>query len=306
MGEELYRELAALITEARNPETEDLDRLDALGVVTRLSGQDRLVADAVARILPEIARVAEMAARSFREGGRLIYVGAGTRGRLGVLDAAECPPTFGTDPGQVLGLIAGGPPSLLRSAEGIEDDRERGAADLAALDPCPSDTVIGISASHRTPYTVTAVEEADRRGCRTAFITANADVAVPGREVIRLVVGPEAITGSTRMKAGTAQKMTLNMISSAAMVLTGKVYGNLMIDLRPLSEKLVERGRGLVMALTGLGYDQSRELLACSDGNVKLALLMQLGGCDRAEAEARLAAADGHLRAALEDRRDSD
>jgi N-acetylmuramic acid 6-phosphate etherase len=200
----------------------------------------------------------------------------------------------------VQGIIAGGPAALRMSAEGVEDDVPSAVADLAALDPGPRDTVIGISASHRTPYTVAAVEEAARRGCRHAFITANARVSVPGQVVIRLLVGPEAIAGSTRLKAGSAQKMTLNMISTAAMILTGKVYTNLMVDLKPLSEKLVERSRGVVAAVTGLDYDAAAALLQRADGRVKVALLMHLGACDADEAAARLDAAGGHLRRALE------
>jgi N-acetylmuramic acid 6-phosphate etherase len=299
MGEELLNSLRRLVTEQANPATAALDSLDALGIVRCLHGEDLQVPLAVAAALPAVARVAEMAAASFAAGGRLIYVGAGTSGRLGVLDAAECPPTFGCAPGQVLGIIAGGAPSLTRSAEGVEDDAAAGGADLAACAAGPADTVVGISASHRTPYTVAAVEEAARRGCRTAFITANPEVAVPGEVVIRLLVGPEALAGSTRLKAGTAQKQVLNMISTAAWVLAGKVYGNRMVDLQATSAKLVERGRGLLMELAGLDYAAAAALLEAAGGSVKTALLMQLGPSCRAEAEARLAAAGGHLRRAL-------
>jgi N-acetylmuramic acid 6-phosphate etherase len=299
MGEELYRVLSALATEARNPDTEDLDRLGARDLVARLNAQDARVHEAVRAALPAIARAAELAAASLGEGGRLIYVGAGTSGRLGVLDASECPPTFGVAPDRVVGIIAGGPPALVRSQEGVEDDPARGAADLAALDPGPSDTVVGISACHRTPYTVAAVEEAARRGCRTAFITADAGAAVPGEAVIRLVVGPEAVAGSTRLKAGSAQKMTLNLISTAAMVLTGRIYRNMMVDLSAGSEKLIERGRGVVMAVTGLDYAAAAALLERAGGQVKLALLMQLAGLEAGAAAERLAAAGGHLARAL-------
>ena len=300
MGEELLRQLRGLSTEQVNPDTLDLDRLDALGIVQRMSAEDARVPAAVAAALPAVAQVAERAAASFAAGGRLIYVGAGTSGRLGVLDAAECPPTFGSPPGQVVGIIAGGAPSLLRSAEGVEDSAQAGVDDLAALAPGPVDTVVGISASHRTPYTVAAVEEARRRGCATAFITANAEVAVPGDVVIRLLVGPEAVTGSTRLKAGTAQKLVLNMISTAAMVLSGKVYGNRMVDLQALSAKLVERGRGLLMELAGLDYAAASSRLVEAGGSVKTALLMELAAVDRRTAEARLAAAGGQLRRALD------
>jgi N-acetylmuramic acid 6-phosphate etherase len=299
MGEELLNSLRRLVTEQANPATAALDSLDALGIVRCLNGEDLRVPVAVAAALPAVARAAELAAASFAAGGRLIYVGAGTSGRLGVLDAAECPPTFGTAPGQVVGIIAGGPPSLTRSAEGVEDDAAAGAADLAALDPGPADTVVGISASHRTPYTVAAIEEAIRRGCRTVFVTANAEVAVPGEVVICLLVGPEALAGSTRLKAGSAQKLVLNMISTAAWVLAGKVYGNRMVDLQATSAKLVERSRGLLMELAGLDYAAATRLLEAAGGSVKTALMMQLGACTREEAQARLAAAGGHLRRAL-------
>jgi len=299
MGEELLNSLRRLVTEQANPATADLDSLDALGIVQRLNAEDAQVAAAVAAALPAVAQVAEMAAASFAAGGRLFYVGAGTSGRLGVLDAAECPPTFGSAPWQVVGIIAGGDASLRRSTEGVEDDAAAGGADLAALDPGPADTVVGISASHRTPYTVAAVEEAIRRGCRTAFITANPAVAVPGELVIRLLVGPEALAGSTRLKAGSAQKLVLNMISTAAWVLAGKVYGNRMVDLQATSAKLIERSRGLLMELAGLDYATATALLEAAGGSVKTALMMQLGGCPRAEAEARLAAAAGQLRRAL-------
>ncbi len=299
MGKELLNELASLATEGRNPETEDLDRLDALGIVQRMAAQDAKVAGAVAGAAAEIAAVAEMAARSFAMGGRLVYLGAGTSGRLGVLDAAECPPTFGSDPAQVVGLIAGGAPSMFRSSEGVEDDEQAGIRDLLAIAPAPGDTVVGISASHRTPWTVAAVREAEKIGCSTAFITANPSVDVPGQVAIRLLVGPEAIAGSTRLKAGSAQKMTLNLISSAAMVLSGKVYGNMMVDLNPVSEKLRARSHGMIMALTDLDYEAAGELLARAGGSVKLALLMELGNMESEAAASALAAASGRLREAL-------
>jgi N-acetylmuramic acid 6-phosphate etherase len=299
MGEELQKLLASLSTEGSNPATGDLDRLSALDIACRLNTEDARVAGVVAGALPDIARVAEMAAASFRSGGRLIYLGAGTSGRLGVLDASECPPTFGVDPELVQGLIAGGLPALTRSQEGAEDSRQNGIADLDALDPIGLDTVVGISASHMTPWTVAGVERAVELGCSTAFVTCNSEVAVPGEVVVRLPVGPEAVTGSTRLKSGTAQKMCLNMISTTAMILIGKTFGNYMIDLDPLSEKLVERSRGLIMTLTRLDYREATALLESADGKVKLALLMHLGDLERPRAEARLEAADGHLRRAL-------
>jgi len=299
MGEDLLKRLSGLVTEARNPETEFLDRLDTLSLLQRLNDEDARVAGAVREALPDIARAVEMAASSLRRGGRLIYAGAGTSGRLGVLDASECPPTFGVEPSRVVGLIAGGPAALLRSQEGLEDRSELGAADLAALDPGPADTVIGISASHRTPYTVGAVREAVSRGCATAFITCNPEVRVPGEVAIRLVVGPEALTGSTRMKAGSAQKMALNMISTAAMVLTGRAYGNLMVDLKPASLKLRERSLGLIMEIARVDYRRARELLEAA-GGVKCALLMEMAQLEKDEAERRLSEAGGRLRDALE------
>ncbi len=299
MSEKLLRQLANLATEARNPATEDLDRLDALGIVRRMAAEDACVAGAVAEACPAIAKVAEAAARSFAAGGRLIYAGAGTSGRLGVLDASECPPTFGSPPEQVVGLIAGGAPSMFRSSEGVEDQEEAGRRDFLALTPEAVDTVVGISASHRTPWTLACVREAERLGCATAFITSNPTVPVPGDVAIRLIVGPESITGSTRLKAGTAQKMTLNLISSAAMILSGKVFGNLMVDLRPVSAKLLERSHGMIMTLTGLDYDAAAQLLVRAEGSVKCALAMELGGMDREAAEAALVAAGGQLRRVL-------
>jgi N-acetylmuramic acid 6-phosphate etherase len=258
----------------------------------------------VGECLAEIARVADRAAEGFRAGGRLLYVGAGTSGRLGILDAAECPPTFGTDPSEVVGIIAGGRESVFRAQEGAEDDAGAGRAAMDEHAVGPADTVVGIAASRRTPYVRGALARARELGAFTALVTCNpgevrADAEDAADAVIAPAVGPEVIAGSTRMKAGTAQKLVLNMITTAAMVRRGKTLGNLMIDLRTGSAKLVERSRRIVMQVTGIGYDAAAELLDRAGGSVKTAIVMQRRGCDRASAERLLAAADGFVRRAL-------
>jgi N-acetylmuramic acid 6-phosphate etherase len=246
--------------------------------------------------------VVDHVVEAFRNGGRLLYVGAGTSGRLGVLDAAECPPTYSTPPGLVTGLIAGGYPTLVRSAEGIEDREEDGIAAVAEADVCDRDVVLGISASRRTPFVVAALREARDRGAWTAFLVCNelddGDVA---DLVLQVVTGPEAVTGSTRMKAALAQKMLLTMITTAAMVRWGKTYENLMVDVAPTSQKLIERAKGLVMELGGVGYEDAARLLDETGFRVKHAVIMARGAVDLVEAERRLEAAQGRLRVALGD-----
>ena len=299
-----FEEFARLATEQRNPRTFDLDTLDASGVLARISAEDHTVPAAVAAELPAIARVVELVIASFREGGRLVYVGAGTSGRLGVLDASECPPTFGSDPQMVQGVMAGGMGALVRAVEGAEDREGEGEQAMRDLDIGPKDTVIGLAASRRTPFVVAALRVARRLGARTAYVTCtprsefrlDVDVAICPE------VGPEAIMGSTRMKAGTAQKLVLNMITTAAFVRTGKVYENMMVDLMATSEKLVERSRRTVMIVTGVDYDTAAAAIAGAGKSVKTAIVMLKRGCPRAEAEARLASAGGFVRAALEGR----
>jgi N-acetylmuramic acid 6-phosphate etherase len=296
-----FDEFARLATEQRNPRTADLDALDVPGILARLSAEDATVAAAVAAELPHVARAVELVVASFREGGRLVYVGAGTSGRLGVLDAAECPPTFGSDPGQVVGVIAGGRAALVRAVEGAEDREDEGERVIAGLGVSPRDTVVGLAASRRTPYVVAALRAARGAGARTAYVTCTPreDFALEVDVAICPVVGPEAIMGSTRLKAGTAQKMVLNMISTAAFVRTGKVHENMMVDLRATSRKLVERSRRTVMTATGVDYDTAARAIAEAGRSVKTAIVMLRLGCPRAEAEARLARAGGFVRQAL-------
>jgi N-acetylmuramic acid 6-phosphate etherase len=297
-----FDEFARLATEQRNPRTLDLDTLDARGILERISAEDRTVADAVAAELPHIAHAVELVLASFREGGRLIYVGAGTSGRLGVLDASECPPTFGSDPDMVQGVIAGGDRALRRAVEGAEDRAEEGARAMDERGVGPRDTVIGLAASRRTPFVVAALARARALGARTAYVTCTprSEFALDVDVAICPVVGPEVLMGSTRMKAGTAQKMVLNSITTAAFVLTGKAYENMMVDLMATSEKLRERSRRTVMTVTGVDHDSAARALEAAGKSVKTAIVMLRLGCGREEAEARLRRADGFVRRALE------
>ncbi len=298
-----YDEFARLATEQRNPRTHDLDTLEVAQVLERISAEDHAVPPAVARELPHIARAVDLVVAAFRSEGRLIYVGAGTSGRLGVLDAAECPPTFGTPPEWVQGVIAGGAGALVRAVEGAEDRAEEGARAMDELAVGERDCVIGLAASRRTPYVVAAIESARRRGAGTAFVTCTprSEFTLPVDVAICLEVGPEVIMGSTRMKAGTAQKLVLNMITTTAMVQIGKVYQNMMVDLMATSEKLVERSRRTVMTVTGVPYERAVQALAESGKSVKAAIVMLEKGCTREEAEERLRRARGFVRRALEE-----
>ncbi|HUV29777.1 MAG TPA: N-acetylmuramic acid 6-phosphate etherase [Acidobacteriota bacterium] len=295
--EKLIKQLQKLETEQVNPATADIDSLSSREIAHRINDQDGTVADVVNKALGPISRAAEIFADTLRSGGRVFYVGAGTSGRLGVLDAAECPPTFGTDPDRIIGIIAGGPAALILSIEGMEDNRDAAVIDLEKHGLTPSDFVIGICASRRTPYTLSALAYAATTGCRTAFIICNkgADLPVRPDVVIELPVGPEAITGSTRMKSGTAQKMALNMISTTAMVLLGKTYGNLMIDLQAKSEKLAARSRKILMDLYDLTLEKADDLLQRSGGSVKTAMVMQQLRCDRSTAVTKLQQAGGFV-----------
>lgn len=299
--------LRSLSTEARNPRTLGIDLAGTREVLGSIHAEDRTVLDRVGERLDELVPVVDRLVGAFRAGGRLLYVGAGTSGRLGVLDAAECPPTFSTDPELVTGLIAGGYATLVRSAEGVEDREEDGEAAVRDARVGPEDVVVGISASRRTPFVLAALREARARGAWTAFLVCNdveGDPRLLADHVVQVVTGPEVITGSTRMKAALAQKMMLTMISTAAMVGWGKTYENLMVDVAPTSQKLVERAKGLVMELGDVDYDQAARLLDETEYRVKHAVLIARDGIDVAEAERRLVAADGRLKAALEDHRD--
>lgn len=297
-----FEEFARLATEQRNPRTFDLDTLDVPGILERISAEDRTVPEAVARELPHVARAVEMVVASFRAGGRLVYVGAGTSGRLGVLDAAECPPTFGSDPDMVVGVIAGGRDALVRAIEGAEDREADGDAAMVERGVGAKDTVIGLAASRRTPFVVGAVKAARRLGARTGYITCTprAEFGLDVDVAICPEVGPEVVMGSTRMKAGTAQKLTLNMITTAAFVRMGKVYENMMVDLMATNEKLRERSRRTVMTVTGVDYDRAARAIDEAGKSVKTAIVMLRADVTREEAEARLARADGFVRAALE------
>ncbi len=292
---------AHLATEQRNPATLDLDTLGVEAILERIAAEDRGVPEAVARELPHVARAVELVVASLREGGRLIYVGAGTSGRLGVLDASECPPTFGSDPEQVQGVIAGGPSALVRAVEGAEDRVDEGERAMDEREISPRDTVIGLAASRRTPFVVAALARARERGARTAYITCTprSEFTLPVDVAICPVVGPEVLMGSTRMKAGTAQKLVLNMITTAAFVRIGKAYENMMVDLRATSEKLIERSRRTVMTVTGVDAAGASRAIELAGGSVKTAIVMLKLSCTRAEAERRLDHAGGFVRAAL-------
>jgi N-acetylmuramic acid 6-phosphate etherase len=290
-----------LLTEARNPESAAIDRLSADEIVALMNAEDAKVVAAVGAESGPIARAIEWTAERFRQGGRLIYVGAGTSGRLGVLDASECPPTFSTPPEMVVGLIAGGPAALTRAIEGAEDDPDRGAADLEAIGLRPSDLVVGIATSGRTPYVLGAVRYAKSIGSATAGIACNRPSllgALVDLEIAPLV-GPEVVAGSTRLKAGTATKMVLNMITTGAMIRIGKTLGNRMIDLQPTNEKLRIRSRRMLRELTGIDDARSADLLEQTRGRLKPALVMALAKVDVARAEALLADSAGQVGAAV-------
>ncbi|CAL9489003.1 N-acetylmuramic acid 6-phosphate etherase [Streptomyces sp. NPDC057838] len=297
-------ELESLTTEAFRADRADIDRLPTLEIARLMNGEDATVAGAVAERLPEIAAAIDAVARRMARGGRLLYAGAGTAGRMGVLDASECPPTFNTDPSRVVGLIAGGPGALVTSVEGAEDSPELARADLEPLGPAPDDTVVGISASGRTPYALGAVEYARARGCLTVGLSCNpgSPLAAAADHGIEIVVGPELLTGSTRLKAGTAQKLVLNMLSTITMIRLGKTYGNLMVDVRASNDKLRARSHRIVALATGAGDEEIERALAATDGEVKNAILTILAGVDGPTAARLLEESGGHLRAALEAR----
>jgi len=290
--------LDARLTEQRNPRSMRIDQLLTLEIVDLINAEDRMVAEAVREERAAIARAIDMVVDSFHRGGRLIYVGAGTSGRLGVLDASEMPPTYRTDPSLVQGIIAGGLDALVRAQEGAEDHPEGGAAAIDERDVGPADFVLGIATSGTTPFVHGALERARERGARTGFLlcTYPSDQLTRTHDVvIAPLVGPEVITGSTRMKAGTATKMVLNTITTAAMVQLGKVFGNLMVDLQVTCEKLRDRGERILMETLGLERDAAAELLEGAEGHVKTAIVMGKLGITRWEAKSRLEAAGGTI-----------
>lgn len=302
MEENLFEELKNLITEKRNPNTMDIDSKSIEDILRIMNSEDKNVPFAVEKEIPYIKRAVEIIVQAFKNGGRLIYIGAGTSGRLGVLDASECPPTFGTDPEMIQGIIAGGYVALIKAQEGAEDKKEQGGIDLMNLNFTANDIACGIAASRRTPYVVGAIEKAREVGAKTIYITCtpreemnlNVDVAICP------VVGPEVIMGSTRMKAGTSQKLVLNMLTTTAMIRLGKIYGNMMVDLQMNSRKLEERSKRTVMTVAGIDYETAEKVLNEAKGHVKTAVVMILKGVDREEAQRRLKLSDGFVREAIE------
>jgi N-acetylmuramic acid 6-phosphate etherase len=294
--------LGGLETERVDPRYASIDRASVAELATLMNEADATVPAAVRAALPEIVPAIEAVARRMREGGRLLYVGAGTPGRLGVLDASECPPTFSTPPGLVRGLIAGGEPAMFTAQEGVEDDADAGRAAIEAEGVSAADSVVGITASGRTPYVLAAIAEARTRGALTVGVSCNGGTALSAaaEHGIEVVVGPEVVAGSTRLKAGTAQKLVLNMFSTIAMVQLGKTYGNLMVDLGATNAKLRERAIRMVRTVTGASRERAEEALEASGMRAKLAILRLERGLDADEATARLAAAGGRLRDVLE------
>lgn len=301
--QELFNQLKKLDTEQRNPNTREIDVSDSLEIARLINAEDKKVAGQVESKLPQIAQAIDLVKKAFDEGGRLIYAGAGTSGRLGILDAAECPPTFGSDPEQVVGLIAGGKEAVFEAQEGAEDFEKNGRKALERINLQPADIVCGLAASGRTPYVLGALKAAREKECNTIFVT-----TVPGSQItldvdvlIDVPVGPEVIMGSTRMKSATAQKMVLNMITTGANIRRGKVYENVMVDLQLSNQKLHERSKRIVMMFTDLNYQETEKLLRSADGHVKTALVMALGGLNKKEAERKLEANGGFIRKVLED-----
>ena len=294
-------ELEKLTTEQRNPATMRIDELETEEMLSVINAEDKKVAEAVGKILPEIAKAVDAITARLQKDGRLFYIGAGTSGRLGILDAVECPPTYGTDYELVQGLIAGGATAIFRAKEGAEDDPELGRADLEEAGFASRDVLVGIAASGRTPYVKGALAYARELGAATIALacTEKAEIAELADIALLPITGPEVITGSTRMKAGTAQKMVLNMLSTGTMVKLGKVYGNLMVDVKATNEKLAERALRIVMAATETSRKEAEAALMKAGGQTKLAILIALTGCTPAEGRLRLGLSQGRLAAAL-------
>lgn len=293
--------LKELSTETRNESTMDLDIMTPLEVVTAMNREDAKVPEAIRPQLPNIAQCVNWAIESVRSGGRILYIGAGTSGRLGVLDAVECPPTFGVHPGLVVGMIAGGERAFVKAVEGAEDSQELGRQDLMNHQLKPQDIVIGIAASGRTPYVLGGIAYAHEVGCRTVGICCNQGSAISAAAdlAIEVIPGPEILTGSTRLKSGTAQKLILNMISTATMVGIGKAYQNLMVDVMQTNEKLHIRAQNIVMEATGVDRETAKRAIEEADGAVKTAIVMILADCCLKEANDRLSRAQGHVREAI-------
>lgn len=294
-------DLTKLSTETRNPNTMELDQMTPLEIVTAMNKEDAGVAEAIKAVLPHVATAIEWCTESLKRGGRIIYMGAGTSGRLGLLDAVECPPTFGVTPDTVVGLIAGGESAFIKAVEGAEDSRTLGEEDLRKIGLTDKDVVIGIAASGRTPYVIYGLRYAKKTGCKTAVIACNknSEMAKESDLAIEPVLGPEVLTGSTRLKAGTAQKMILNMISTGSMIGIGKSYQNLMVDVMQTNEKLVTRAENIVIEATGCDREQAKRVLKEAEGSVKLAIASILLNCDMNSAREALQKAQGHIKIAL-------
>jgi N-acetylmuramic acid 6-phosphate etherase len=300
-SKELFNELEGLSTEQRNRSTLGIDGMFTRDILQRINAEDKKVAAAVRKELRNITKAVDLVVDSLRNGGRLIYVGAGTSGRLGVLDAAECPPTYGTDPEIIQGIIAGGRQAVFQSVEGAEDRANEGQLAIDRKKVSSGDVVCGIAASRRTPFVVAAVQRAKERGAKTIYITTNAqrNLRVKVDAAICPVVGPEVIMGSTRMKSGTAQKLVLNMITTTTMIRLGKVYGNMMVDLQMKSRKLEERAKRVLMIATGVNYKTAERTLRRAGGHVKTAIVMLKAKVSARQARKRLAETNGFVRAAI-------
>ena len=301
MAEHLLQTLSTLITEQRNPNSMHVDSLSALEIVQLMNDEDKQVPLAIEKCLPQIAQAVECIVAAFQQGGRLVYIGAGTSGRLGVLDASECPPTFGVSPEMVKGIIAGGERALRHPIEGAEDSKTHAVVDLQTIQFSSKDVLVGIAASGRTPYVIGALEYAKSLGSVTVSIASNPNSAMANIVDIAIdtVVGPEVLTGSSRLKSGTAQKLVLNMLTTASMILMGKCYQNLMVDVQASNEKLKARAIHIVMQATDCDKALAEETLKQADQNAKLAIMMILSGLDRAQAEALLEKHQGKLQLAL-------
>jgi len=301
MAENLLQTLSTLITEQRNPNSMHVDSLSALEIVQLMNQEDKQVPLAIEKCLPQIAQAVECIVAAFQQGGRLVYIGAGTSGRLGVLDASECPPTFGVSPEMVKGIIAGGERALRHPIEGAEDSKTQAVVDLQTIHFSSKDVLVGIAASGRTPYVIGALEYAKSLGSVTVSIASNPNSAMANIVDIAIdtVVGPEVLTGSSRLKSGTAQKLVLNMLTTASMILMGKCYQNLMVDVQASNEKLKARAIRIVMQATDCDKALAEETLKLADQNAKLAIMMILSGLDRAQAETLLEKHQGKLQLAL-------
>lgn len=301
---ELYSLIRSLPTEQRNLKTATIDEMSIDEALSAMNSEDKTVAFAVENELPYIRKAVEKVVTSFRQGGRLLYVGAGTSGRLGIVDASECPPTFGSDPSMVQGIIAGGTSAIFQAVEGAEDSFELGQQSMIELNVSEKDTLCGIAASGRTPFVLGALEEASKRGASTVFVTTStreaiAPLGISADIIIAPCVGPEVVAGSTRLKSGTAQKMVLNMLTTISMIQIGKTYGNVMVDLHLSNQKLVERAKNIIVTLGGVSYEEAGNYLVAANNHVKTALVMILAKVDAASASEALTASNGKIKIAI-------